>query len=75
VTQGLHQIAVRLNAVELQIFQLDPKGQRLLLHEGNDAVKTQDITIVELLSRRVALFLSFLYCGQSRLFDEPPQVE
>jgi hypothetical protein len=71
----LHEIAVRFNVVELQIFQLDPKGQRLLLHERNNTVKAQDIAVVELLSRLAALFFPFLYRSQGIFFDEPAQVE
>ena len=47
----------------------------MLLHERNDTVKTQDVAVVELLSRLAALFCPFLYYSQGILFDEPAQLE
>ena len=37
--QCLHQIAVWLDPVQLQRFEIDAKGQCLLLHEGDNAMK------------------------------------
>jgi hypothetical protein len=36
---GLHQIAVWLDPVQLQRFEIDAKRQCLLLHEGDNAMK------------------------------------
>jgi hypothetical protein len=36
---GLHQIAVWLDLVQLQRFEIDAKRQCLLLHEGDNAMK------------------------------------
>jgi hypothetical protein len=55
VKSRLHEIAVRLNTLKLQILEIDPKGLGLLLHEGNDPMKTMDIAVVELLRRSIAL--------------------
>jgi hypothetical protein len=71
----LHQITVRLNTLKLQIFEIDPKGLGLLLHEGNDTMKSLDIPVVESLRGSIALLRPLRYCGQRMLFDEPSQVE
>ena len=69
----LHQITVRLNTLKLQILEIDTKGLGLLLHEGNDPMKTLDIPIVELLRGSIALLLPLRYRGQRILFDESPR--
>lgn len=45
--RGLYQIAVRLDPVKLQSFEINSKGLGLLLHEGNDPMKTQHISVIE----------------------------
>lgn len=47
VKRGLYQIAVRLDPVTLPSFEIDSKGLDLLLHEGNDPMKTQHISVIE----------------------------
>ena len=69
----LHQITVRLNTLKLQILEIDTKGLGLLLHEGDDPVKTLDIPVVELLRGSIALLLPLRYRSQRILFDEPPR--
>jgi hypothetical protein len=63
VTSYLHQIAVGLNTLKLQILEIDTKGLSLLLYEGNDPVKTLDIPVVELLRGSIALLLPLLDRG------------
>jgi hypothetical protein len=73
VKSWLHEIAVWLNTLKLQILEIDPKGLGLLLHEGHDPMKTLDIPVVELLRRSIALLLPLRNRGQRILFDEPPR--
>jgi hypothetical protein len=72
VKSCLHQIEVRFNTRKRQILKIDAKGLGLLLHEGNDPMKTLDIPVVELLRRSIALLLPLRDRGQRILFDEPP---
>jgi hypothetical protein len=75
VRSCLHQITVRLNTLKLQLLEIDTKGLGLLLHEGNDPLKTLDIPLVELLRSSIALLLPLRDRGQRILFDESPQVK
>lgn len=64
---------VRLNTLKLQILEIDTKSLGLLLHEGNDPMKTLDIPVVELPCGSIALLIPLHYRGQRMLFDEPPR--
>ena len=66
----LHKIAVRFNALKVQVLEVNAKGRGLLLHKENDSMKTEDIPIVELLGGLASVLLSFLDRIQGRLFDE-----
>jgi hypothetical protein len=72
VKSRLHQITVRFNTLKLQIFEIDTKGLSLLLHEGNDPMKSLDVPIVKLLRSSLALLLPLRDRGQRILSDEPP---
>lgn len=72
---GLDEIPVRLNPIELYIFVLNAKSQRLLLHERNDPMKPQDVSVVELSCRLLCLYIPCIYSSQRVFFDKPPQIE
>ena len=70
----LYKITVRLNTIKLYFFKINIKIYSLLLHERNNSMKAQNVSIIKFLCGLMAMFLPFLHSLQSVFFDEPYQV-